>query len=90
MDARNDGGAPDGAIPPVWTLVRIGLVALLVLSIVAGSGVVAAGNHGSQGKAPCPYDNGNQGAANAADKGLSNSQTGISTAADQISGCQEA
>ena len=63
---------------------RIGLVALLVVMGVTGAGVAVADTHAANERAPCPYENGNQGAENADETGLVKSAPGVGTAASQI------
>lgn len=64
--------------------IRIGLTALLVVAMVTSASMVVAGNHDANERAPCPYENGNQGAVNANETGLVQSLPGVETAAGQI------
>lgn len=86
MSERTNGTIRGDSITsrPVRVAVRIGLAALLVVTVVAGAGVVVADNHEDNERAPCPYENGNQGVENAHNTGLEKSSPGIGTAATQI------
>lgn len=80
---RSGGGGSLASIS-VRIAIRIGLIALLVGTMVTSAGVVAAGNHDANERAPCPYENENQGVENANETGLVTSLPGIETAAGQI------